>query len=556
METIISGAQVLDGTGRPGFRADVGIQDGKIAAIGDLREARAAACIDADGLTLAPGFIDLHSHCDALLAQPFDRQQELMRGRVCQGITTELIGNCGFAAAPVTPATRPLVEGMLGFLSAAEPLSWNWRTTADYLAHLERSGLVLNVAALVAHGPIRVLAMGGVEGRQATAEEIARMRRAVRESLEQGAFGISFGLVYPPGQYAPTEEVAALCEVVAAFGNGVGRRRFANFHQRGGTLESLLPSLEEIVGVGRATGASVHLSHDQVVASHDWVRHAEADIALSERACAEGIDYTQEVFPYTSVGTTLLALYPPWALEGGLRAFLERLSDPVLRARMRHDIEHVLPEWPPWLPGRWPINIVRAVGWENIRIAFVAKPRNKPFEGRSVPEIAARMGKSPFDAVSDLLLDEEADIQQIVIGITGNLNNEEGMRLFLAHPTRAFCTDAWDTGRGKPHPGVFGAYPRILGKYTREERLLSLPEAIRKMTSLPAARLGLTDRGSIAEGYHADLVLFDPTTIADRATFEHPRQTPLGLPYVFVNGRAVVWQGEYRPQPAGQVLRA
>jgi len=545
----ITGATVIDGTGKAGFAADIGVQDGRIAAVGDLSSAHATSTLDARGLVLAPGFIDLHSHSDLVYPVPFKRQAQLMKGRVCQGITTEIVGNCGFGAAPISARSQAAVLGTIGFISPEERAAWEWETMADYLDYLAQNGVVNNVGALVGHGPIRLLAMGRVEGRPADADETRVMQNAIRDAIEQGAFGLSFGLVYPPGQYAPTDEIIACCRAVAEM------EAMATFHQRGGTLESLLPSLEEILEAGRQTGATVHLSHDQIVASHDWESNAEADIALSERAVAEGLDYTQDMFPYVSVCTTMLGIYPPWALVGGLDAFLTRLRDPALRQRMREDIANVAPEWPPWREGGWPINIVKAVEWENVRVSFVTRQQNKPFEGLSIPEIAAKVNKSHFDAISDLLLDEAGDIQQMVIGISGNLENETAMKMLMAHPTRAFCTDAWDTGRGKPHPGVYGAYPRILGRYVREEKVLPLPEAIRKMTSYPAARLGLKDRGRIAPGFWADLVLFDPETVGERATYADPRQTPTGIPWVFINGRAVVQDGEYRPEPAGRVLR-
>jgi N-acyl-D-amino-acid deacylase len=545
----IIGAAVIDGSGRSGLVTDVGIRKDVIVEVSDLAAAPSVSTLDARGLTLAPGFIDLHSHSDMVYPVHFKRQAELMRGRVCQGITTEIIGNCGFGPAPVSARSRAAVQGTVGFISPEERASWDWETMGDYLSFLERNGVVNNVGALVGHGPIRLLAMESIQGRPADAGEIRAMQGSIKDALDEGAFGLSFGLVYPPGQYAPTEEVVDCCRAVA------GRGAMATFHQRGGTLESLLPSLEEIVTAGRETGASVHLSHDQIVASRDWERNAELDIDLSERVRREGLDYTQDMFPYVSVCTTMLGIYPPWSLVGGINAFLRRLADPGMRSHMRHDIENVAPEWPPWKEGGWPINIVKAVDWENVRVSFVKKERNKPFEGLAIPEIAERVRKDNFDAISDLLLDEAGDIQQMVVGISGNLRNEDAMKTLMAHPTRAFCTDAWDTGMGKPHPGVYGAYPRILGKYVREEKVLPLEEAIRKMTSYPASRLGLNDRGLVAPGMKADLVLFDADAVGERASYADPRRTPTGMPWVFINGRAVVENGEYRPQPAGIVLR-
>jgi N-acyl-D-aspartate/D-glutamate deacylase len=257
----IVGASVIDGTGRGGFPADVGLRGDIIAEIGDLSTAQAASTLNAAGLTLAPGFIDLHSHSDMVYPVHFARQAEMMKGRVCQGITTEIIGNCGFGPAPVSSRSRAAVQDTVGFISPQERASWDWETMDDYLSFLDQNGVVNNVGALVGHGPIRLLAMESVQGRPADPGETRAMQAAIKDSLDQGAFGLSFGLAYPPGQYAPTEEIVACCRAVAE------RGRMATFHQRGGTLESLLPSLEEIVTAGLQTGASVHLSHDQIVAS-------------------------------------------------------------------------------------------------------------------------------------------------------------------------------------------------------------------------------------------------------------------------------------------------
>jgi N-acyl-D-aspartate/D-glutamate deacylase len=511
----------------------------------DLR-AGAASRIDVGGRVVAPGFIDLHSHSDLCLTLPVTRQAALLEGRVRQGITTELMGNCGIGCVPVNAASRVPVAAICGFI-APDGLDWEWSSMTSYLDRLDRQGVILNVATLVAHGPVRAAVMGPRAGRP-NPEEQRAIDAGVRRAVEEGAFGVSFGLIYPPGQFADTDELVSVSAAAAAAGG------FAAFHQRGSALETLLPAVRELIEVGRRSRAAVHHSHEETVGPRAWAGVDEF-LRLEERA-SRSQDLSGDVIPYTAVCTTMLAIYPPWALDGGVAAFLDRLRDPRQRARMKEEVREASPVWPPWEgPGRWTMNIARECGWDRIHLAHVDGAANKVYEHRTIVEIGRLRGRDPFDALSDILLEEDGVATQLIFGISGDRDDDTHLLSLLRDPRLSLVTDAWDIGKGFPHPGAAGAFPRVLGHYVRERSVLTLEEAVRKMTDLPARRLGLRDRGRVAIGCRADLVVFDPETVADRSTFRDPRRFAAGIDEVFINGRRVVEAGVFRPQPAGQVLR-
>ena len=465
-----------------------------------------------------------------------------------QGITTELVGNCGIGCVPLSDATRPEVERICGFITP-DGVPWTWGSFASYLAHVERQGVIVNVASLVAHGPLRLAAMGARAGRP-DADEQRSLDRMVAQAIEEGAYGVSFGLIYPPGEFADTDELVSVTRAAAA-GSG-----FAAFHQRGSSRDTLTQAVEELVEVGRRAQTAVHHSHVETVGRRAW--SGTPDVLLAEeRAARAGIEITADVIPYTAVCTTMLALYPPWSLDGGVAAFLERLRHPAERARMKREVAETSPVWPPWAEeGRFTMNIARECGWDHIRLAHVDGARNKEYEHLTIDAIGRRRGRDPFDALSDLLLEESGVATQLIFGISGDETTDEPLLPLLSSPRLAIVSDAWEIGKGFPHPGAYGAFPRVLGHYVRERKLLGLEEAVRKMTSLPADRLGLRDRGRIVAGFKADVVLFDPRTIADRSTFTDPRRFAAGIDEVLVNGRRVVAGREFRPQAAGRVLRS
>lgn len=547
LDLILADAEVLDGTGRSRRRMDVALQNDRIAAIAPRIEAGARKRLDLRGLALAPGFIDLHSHHDLVLALPPARQEALLEGRLRQGITTEVVGNCGIGVAPVEPAHADQVRKVCGFITP-DGVEWEWRTIAEWLDRVERQGVLVNVATLAAHGPARAAVMGGRSGRPGRSEQ-ERIERLLREAVEAGAFGVSFGLIYPPGQFADTDEVAGCAAAAAAAGG------FAAFHQRGSSRPTLLPAVRELIEVGRRSLAAIHHSHVETVGPRAWPGTEEV-LRLHAEAERDGAALSGDVIPYTAVCTTLLALLPPWSLDGGVPALLDRLRDEPTRRRMAAEVEELDAAWPPWEdPARFTMNIAKECGWERIRLAHVDGDANKRFEGRPLAAIARDRGVTPFDALADLLLEEQGVATQLIFGISGDDRGDEHLVPFLRAPHLAFVSDAWEIGKGAPHPGAYGAFPRVLGHYVRERRLLGLEEAVRRMTSLPAERLGLRDRGVVREGAKADLVAFDPERIGALSDYAAPRRMPAGIEHVFVNGRPQIEAGIYRPSAAGQVLR-
>jgi N-acyl-D-amino-acid deacylase len=374
------------------------------------------------------------------------------------------------------------------------------------------------------------------------------MRADLREALDAGAFGVSCGLIYAPGMFATTDELVALADELRPYGG------IFTFHVRGSS-ETLLSAANEVVEVARRAGVRVQHSHLEAFGKPHWPK-VEQTLALHEQARAQGVDHGFDVIPYVAANTTFLAILPPWSLDGGVAKLLERLRDRETRARIRRDVEQVIPEWPTWRPGGWPHNLVEATGWENVWIMWVESERNKDKEGKSVARLARESGRDPFELAADLILDEQGHVTALYLGVSGDLHEEWALRQIVQHPNASFETDAFSLGRGKPHPGLHGSFPRVLGQYVREERLLSLEEAVRKLTSLSAARFGLADRGVLREGAWADVTVFDPERVRDNAGYLEPELAPSGIDYVLVNGRVMADHGAVDTTTlAGAVIR-
>ncbi len=538
-DVVVKNGSILDGTGAPERRGDIAIRGGKIAGIGG--EVEADEVIDAAGKIVAPGFIDLHSHGDLILAWPSDDRLSLLEGRIAQGITTEIVGNCGLGAAPLFGGAAGVLPQINGWMTPA-PFPWSWKGIADYLSHLERIGLPVNVGTLAPHGPLR-LGVHSLAAGETSGEERRLMAEALDAALEEGAFGLSAGLIYPPGMYTTTEELTFLARRVARSGD------LFTCHVRGSS-ETLLDAVSEILRIGLETGVRVHHSHAEAVGRLHWPKLARF-LEMEDAARAEGIPVSADMFPYTVAATMMLAIFPPWSLEGGLPRLIERLKDDRERERIRISIETVSPSWPPWREGGWPHNLVKAVGWDRIRISTVGSDRNRAAEGMSLEDLGRARGRHAFDAIADLMIEEKGNVGQFVEDISG----EEGIAALVKRPEIAFITDANDYGKGKPHPAAYGSFPRVLGRYVRKEGLLSLPEAVRRMTSLPASILGLEDRGNLRKGAFADVVVFDPDLVEDRATLEEPRLRAQGVEMVLVNGRVVYRAGSLTGALPGVALR-
>lgn len=560
--TLIRGGTVIDGSGRAARDADVLIEGERVVDLierdGPASAPRRldAAIVDAAGLVVCPGFIDLHSHGDLVLALPPDRQAALMEGRLTQGITTEIVGNCGLGVFPCGPVSEPILRSIVSWMTPEPAIAWPWTDLGSYLAHLERNGVRVNAGALQAHGPLRIEAAGPDRAMSCDqpADVIERMGDRLEEALEQGAFGLSTGLIYPPGIATPTGEIVALATRLA---RRCGDTAFVASHIRGSS-ETLLDAVGELIEVGRRSGARLQHSHNEAVGRDHWHKIGKV-LAMEAAARGSGVDLSFDMFPYTAAATMMIAIYPPWALAGGIDGLLRGLADPAARARIGEAIETTVPVWPPWTEGGWPHNLVRAVGWESITIGSVGTPANRHLEGMSLADLGRWTGRHPFEAISDLMLEERGAVSQIIHGISGDDAHDEGIETLLSEPAAVVCTDANDFGRGKPHPAAWGAYPRVLGRYVRERGLMTLPEAIHRMTGRPAAILGLPDRGTLRAGAFADLVILDPSRIGSEATWEAPRVRADGVVRVMVNGSVAVEEG--RPAvgrhaaPAGKVLR-
>ncbi len=528
-DLIVANGILVDGTGAPGRRVDVGVTGKEITAIRDLTGAPAGRRIDAAGCVVAPGFIDIHNHSD--LALLVDGRAESM---IRQGVTTQVTGNCGLTAAPVTEAIRAdLMRTMSGLEYGRR---WPWNTFGQFLEVLRAAPKATHVAPLVGHGAIRASAMG-FANRPPGADELTAMERLTAEAMEAGAFGMSTGLVYPPGFYSATEELIELSRVVAR------HRGLYATHLRG-EANPVVESVKEALRIGREAGVAVEISHHKAAGRENWGK-VRTTYALIDEA-SRTFDVSYDIYPYTAGSANLSQLVPPWAHAGGPQAMLDRLRDPAVRPKVHHDVIHGTPEWP---------NFFR-IDWQDIRLAFIHSERNRWMQGLSVEEAARQTGRDPVALALDLILEDRNRATMVNFVMA-----EADVDFLLPKPQSMIGSDGWSispngpTGAGHPHPRSYGAFPRVLARYVREKGLLRLEEAIHKMTGKPARKLRLDRRGEVRPGHFADLVVFDPAAIQDRATFEAPHQFAEGIHWVLVDGHVTIDQGTLSTELAGQVLR-
>jgi N-acyl-D-amino-acid deacylase len=536
MDLLIRNADIVDGSGTSApYRADVAIEDGRITAVtreadgAGHRTAGARRTLDATGLTLAPGFIDMHAHSDLALLRDPDHS-----AKAAQGVTLEVVGQDGLSYAPVDDRTlaevRSAITGWNGSPPGDDSVDFDWRTVGGYLDRIDRQGTAVNAACLVPQGSVRMLAVGW-DDRPATRAETETMRRLVAEGLEQGAVGMSSGLTYTPGMYASDAELTELCRTVAAYGG-----YYCPHHRSYG--KGALQAYEEMVALTREARCALHLAHATMNFGVNKGRAPELT-ALLDRALAAGADITLDTYPYTPACTTLVAMLPSWASAGGPEAILERLSDEESCARIRHVMEVEGADGCHGVP----------MDWGTIEISGVSNPALAHHVGRTVTESAADAREEPFVTARRLLVED-----RLGTTILQHVGHEENVRHMMRHPVHTGGSDGILQG-DKPHPRAYGTFPQYLGRYVRELGVLSLEECVAHLTSRPAARLRLPDRGLVREGYRADLVLFDPATVAPGATFDNPRVLPTGIPHVLIDGRFVMEHGRRTDILAGRAIR-
>jgi N-acyl-D-amino-acid deacylase len=531
-DLLIVGGQIIDGSGSPWFSGSVAVKDGKIADIGRLEGASAKQRIDASGLVVAPGFIDLHSHSDFTLLVDGNAQSKIR-----QGVTTEIIGEANSAG----PVFGPAVEA---FEKSSAPLSQkggierDWTTLGEYFARLKRQRISVNIASYVGSGQVWEDVIGNVN-RRPTPEEMENMKALVDQAMRDGAIGLASGLIYAPNMFATTDELAELAKVAARYGG------IYTTHIRGEGANGI-KAIREAIEISEKAGLPAHILHFKMDGQENW-GHMADQIAVIQAARDRGVDITADQYPYLAGMTGLKQCLPPKFLEGTPDEIVARLRDPKAREEIRRDIAQGLPGWDN--------NEVKAVGgFHGVLLASVQQPENKKYEGKRMDEIARMMGKEPVDTLCDLLISEGASPYAIYFGMS-----DADVDLAMKQPWVGFGSDgvAVNPGMdfmGKPHPRFYGTFPRVLGVYVREKKVLTLPDAIRKMTSLAAQITGLTDRGLLRPGMAADVTIFDPNTVLDKATFEDPMHYPVGIPYVIVNGVVVINQGEHTGARPGRVL--
>ncbi|MFC1574332.1 amidohydrolase family protein [Candidatus Latescibacterota bacterium] len=522
---LVKGGIVYDGTGSPGMEADVAITNDRIVAIApNINGEKAHTVIDARGMAVAPGFIDAHTHTDIqLIVNPN------AESKIRQGVTTEIGGNCGGSMFPLNDS---MFEESSEYLEKEYGLDLTWRDIGGFFSRLEKGGIANNHAELLGHGTLRTFVMGPYD-RPPTDEELQRMKQVVREHMQAGVYGLSTGLEYIPGNFAETDEVIELCRDVAELG-GI----YATHMRDEGDL--VIESLEETLRICREANVSTQISHLKAAAPRNWPK-LDGIFSLIEGAKRDGLPVLADRYPYHAWSSGLSYYFPKWSREGTNEDFVNRLKDKSLRKKIEAFVNS---------EGE------RMGSWKNVIISSVYHDNNRHVEGKNILDAAAEAQKSTYEFMRDLLIEEEGHVSMVGFGMS-----EDNLARVLAHPQVMVGSDGnavatyGTLSKGKPHPRFYGTFPRVLGKFARDEGIISLANAVKKMTSMTAEKFGLAGRGRIAVNNFADIVVFEPDNVIDRATFADPHQYAAGIPYVIVNGKVVVSEGEHTGVLAGRVLK-
>jgi N-acyl-D-amino-acid deacylase len=528
-DLVITKGHIIDGTGSPWYSGDIGVRDGRVAAIGNLSGAARKRALDAKGKIVAPGFVDMLGQSEStILVDP------RLPSKIYQGITTEITGEGGSVA--------PLNDAIIAADRASYEhykLNPDWRTFRQYFARLEKQGMGINLASYVGATQVRRMVLGDADV-QPTPEQLEKMKALVRDAMRDGAVGVSTSLMYAPAPYAKTEEIIALASEASRFG-GIYATHMRN------ESDSVLESIDEAVRIGREARIPVEIWHFKVAGKANFGRMPEL-VARVNKARAEGVDVEADTYAYTAWFNSMSAFVPAWAHDGGDAKLIERLKDPATRARIRKDMQTPSKDW----DNEWD----EISGPQDVMISVVQNPALKKFQGKRLMEVASALNKDPMDALFDLLIEDKAFTECAVFGMS-----EPDVALALEQSWVSVDNDSSGTspdgilGEEHPHPRAYGTFPRILRKYVREERKLTLEEAIRKFAALPAQRMRLTDRGVLKQGMWADVVVFDPETVRDVATFDDPNRLSEGMEYVLINGVPVIENGKMTGALPGKVLR-
>jgi N-acyl-D-amino-acid deacylase len=525
-DLVVTGGSVLNGEGTPALRADVGIRGGRIAAIGDLAAAAATRRIDASGLTVSPGFIDMHNHSDyTILVEP--KSESMIR----QGVTTMVLGESRSAG--------PIKAGSGEARARADGVTVDWTTLGGYFAKLERQHMSTNIASYVGEEQVWTHVKGYGQS-PATPAELDGMKTLIAQAMEDGAMGLSTALLQPPSSFATTADLIELAKTAARYGGIYS----SHIRDEG---EGVFRAIDEAIQVGKGAGIRVDIIHMKIAHQKLWGRAGEI-IAMVQKARDEGYDIRANVYPYTAGQNNLSSIVPPWAHDGGREKMLERLGDPAARKRMRDEVMNGLPNW-------YNHYLATGDGWGGMILVSLRNERNTPFQGKRMSELIAARGGHPADVLFDVLIEENGSVPTVFFH-----HSEADMQLILQQPWTSIGSDGsavnpeGPTGRTHPHPRYYGTFPRVLGRYVRELKTITLPDAVKKMTSMNADKIGIRDRGRLKEGLAADVTIFDAARVIDRATFEQPHQFPVGIEYVIVNGQVTIDKGQHTGALAGQVI--
>lgn len=525
-DIVIVGGSVLNGDGTPAVRTDVGIRGGRIATIGDLSAATTARRIDASGLTVAPGFIDMHNHSDyTILVEP--KAESMIR----QGVTTMVLGESRSAG--------PMKPGADEARARADGVTVDWTTLGEYFAKLERQHMATNIASYVGEEQVWTYVKGYGQS-PATPQELDQMKRLVAQAMEEGAMGLSTALLEPPSSLATTANLIELAKISKQYGGIYS----SHIRDEG---EGVFHAIDEAIEVGKGAHIHVDILHMKIAHQKLWGRANEI-IAMVQKARDDGFDIRANVYPYTAGQNNLSSIIPPWAHDGGRNKMLERLKDPAARKRMREEVMNGLPNW-------YNHYLATGDGWAGMILVSLKSDRNKPFQGKRMSDLIAARGGHPADVLFDVLVEEGGSVPTVFFH-----HSEQDMQLILKQPWTSIGSDGsavspnGPTGRTHPHPRYYGTFPRVLGRYARDLKVITLPEAVKKMTSMNADKIGIIDRGRLKEGLAADVTIFDQDHVIDRATFEQPHQFPVGIKYVIVNGVLTVDDEQHTGALAGQVI--